>query len=72
MAKKEELDALLKERFQQCQYNTPGMVCVARQMKKCAIKAAEDAEAILQYANVLEQLQADQEAEMEMLGYISE
>jgi hypothetical protein len=47
------------------------MVCVAKQMKKCAIKAAEDAEAILQYGIILEGMEADQ-AEVEMCGHVSE
>ena len=48
------------------------MVCVAKQMKKCAIKAAEDAEAILQYGIILEGMEADQAAEVEMCGHVSE
>ena len=39
---------------------------------RCAVKAADDAEAILQYATILEEMEDDQEAEMEMYGHVFE
>ena len=72
VAKKEEIEGILNNKLHQHRFNAPGMVGVAKQMKKCAIKAAEDAEAILQYGSILEGMERDQAAEGEMCGHVSE
>lgn len=72
MAKKEEIEGLLNNKLHQHRYNAPGMGCVSKKMKRCAVKAADDAEAILQYATILEEMEDDQEAEMEMYGHVFE
>ena len=72
MAIKEQFEELLNNKLHHCKHNALPMSCVAKEMKKCAVKAAEDAEAILQYTTILEGIQDDQTAEMEMYGHISE
>lgn len=72
VARKEEIEELLNAKLQPHKLNAPGMELIANRMRGCAVKAAEDAEVILQYANILEEMEDDQEAEMAMYGHISE
>lgn len=58
VAKKEEIERLLKDKLHHCKFNAPGMVCVAREMKK--------------YATILEEMEDGQDAEMEMYGHVSQ
>jgi hypothetical protein len=69
---KQEIEKALNDKFHHHQHNAPGMSHNAKEMKKYATRVIEEAEEILQYTTMLNEMGDDQDAEINIYGLISE
>jgi hypothetical protein len=72
VARKQQTNQQLNDKFHHLFYTSPTLARNAKELKKYARRAMEDGEELENYCLILDDVQRDLNAEMEMYGEISE
>jgi hypothetical protein len=72
VAKTEQIENFLHNQLLHLKHSTTHMKSNAKKMKQYTTKAAKDAEAILQYTTMVEDMEDEQAVELEICGQGSE